>query len=210
MPLSRTHIQCFDCKSYFHSKCSIALNEFVKHKNSWICDYCISRRNPLPFSTINDDELILNLTAKDNASECLNLQTSFTIQSLLDQLPGDKSDVSDDFLAKSISSKYYTPSDFIRSNFSKKPLSVMHINIASLQCHIDDLRSLLGVLGHSFDVIGISETRLNIETDPLIDISLDGYDFIETRTKAVYGGTGIYIKNGIKYTTQKELEKSEK
>ena len=65
------------------------------------------------------------------------------------------------------------------------------------------MRTLLKILGHTFDIIGISETRLNEDTDPIIDITLDGYDFVETKTKAIYGGTGIYIKNGINYELKK-------
>ena len=186
----------------FHSSCSIAYNEY-KDRNVWTCDNCIRASNPLPFASIDDENLLLTLTGNDLAHEFLTLHPSFTIQSLLDQLPGDKSDISDDFLTESISSKYYTPSDFIRNKFPKKAFSVMHINIASLQCHIDDLRNLLKILGHTFDIIGISETRLNEDTDPIIDITLDGYDFVETKTKAIYGGTGIYIKNGINYELKK-------
>ena len=190
-----TRIQCSECDAFFHSSCSITFNEF-QDRNAWIFDTCIRASNP--FSTIDDDNLLLTITANDSTYEYLNLHPSFAIQSLLDKLPGDKGDITDDFLTESISSKYYTP-----SSFSKKLFSMMHINIASLQCHIGDLRTMLSILGHEFDIIAVTETRLNEDIDPIIDINLDGYDFVETRTNAIYGGTGIYIKNGIDYQLKK-------
>ena len=202
IPLHMTIIQCALCDTFFHGSCSIPLIEFQK-TIGWTCDPCMRAGNPLPFSTIDDDNLLMTLTANDTAFEYIQLHPSFTVQSLLNRIPGDKSDTSEDFLTESISSKYYTPSEFIKSNPSKTGFSIMHLNIASLQCHIDDLRTLLNILGHSFDIIGISETRLNKDTDPIIDISIDGYDFVETRTKAIYGGTGLYIKNGINYILKK-------
>ena len=85
----------------------------------------------------------------------------------------------------------------------------MHINIASLQCHVDGLRSLITLLGHEFDIIGISETRLNENTVPIVDVTLNGYEFVDTRSKCTYGGTAIYIKNGTDYDIKMEFSNSD-
>ena len=168
------------------------------------------RTNPLPFSAIENEDLFMVLNAKEpHVSESLNLNPSFTIRTLLDKLPGDKSNFTEDFLSNSISSEYYTPSEFIKTKFSKGFFSMMHLNIASLQCHVDGLRSLITLLDHKFDIIGISETRLNETTVPLVDVTLNGYDFVDTRSKCTYGGTAIYIKNGIDYEIKKEFSYSD-
>ena len=50
---------------------------------------------------------------------------------------------------------------------------MLHINISPLGKHIDELRNLLFVLSHPFDIIGVTDTRLH-ETDPLSDIDISG------------------------------------
>ncbi len=69
-----------------------------------------------------------------------------------------------------------------------------HLNITSLQLHIEELRSLLLILDHPFDIIAITETRL-LDQNPKINISIPGYDFYHTETHTQKGGAGIYVKN---------------
>ena len=104
----------------------------------------------------------------------------------------------DEFLSYSINSKYYSPTEFIDAKFSKKSFTMIHLNIASLQYHIDELRTLLSLIGHPFDVICITETRLH-DDKPLSNIQIDGYDFVHTPTSTRCGGVGIYIKSSLEY-----------
>ena len=81
----------------------------------------------------------------------------------------------------------------------------MHLNIHSIQLHIDDLRTLLNLLDHSFDIIAISESKL--KSDPVVNISLAGYKSpLHTFTESEKGGTMLYIKDGINYKPRKDLE----
>ena len=209
IPIDLARIFCSDCKCYFHIKCSINFKAY-QELQAWSCDKCMMNCKPLPFGGISNEELFMTLNARESHfSESLNLNPSFTIRTLLDNFLGENSDFTDDFFINSISSKYYAPSDFIKAKFEKQVFSMMHINIASLQCHIDDLRTLLNLLDHQFDVIAISETRLNENTIPIVDVTLNGYDFVDTRTKCIYGGTALYIKNGINYEIIKDFSKSD-
>ena len=149
--------------------------ELKSRNESWDCSKCLSKI--LPFSEISNDELFLEM---ENKSSLLNSTPSFTIQSLLDQMPGQNFET-DDFLSETVSSKYYTPSEFLRSKFAIKFFSMVHINIASLSKHIDELRNLLHTLDHSFDIIGITETRLHAD-EPLVNVKIDGYEFKHTPT----------------------------
>ena len=81
----------------------------------------------LPFHNIAYRNLYFVLNGK---SSLQNLP-SFSIQSLLDKMPGYK-DSDSDFLHNSITSNYYSPTDFLRSKVSKTGFSVFHLNIASL------------------------------------------------------------------------------
>ena len=101
------------------------------------------------------------MQAKDiNFGDRVNLSPSFTIQTLLGKIPGSVNESNDEFLSDSISSKYYTPSDFLTSKVNKSNFGMIHINIASLSLHIDDLKMFLDLLDHPWDVIGVSETKL--------------------------------------------------
>ena len=132
----------------------------------------------------------------------VNLSPSFSIQSLLHKIPGSSSDSSQFHLNTILQANSLLPS-FIKTSFS-----VFHINIAFLSRHIDDLKILLDLLEHPWDVIAISETKIREECDPLINISIDGYDFIQTPTKSFFGGVGLYVKNGIEYKVREDLNKS--
>ena len=67
--------------------------------------------------------------------------------------------------------------------------SMIHINIASLSKHIEELRSLPSVLNHPFDIIGITETRIHNETPP-VNVDIEGYEFKHTPTSTPCGGAG--------------------
>ena len=133
---------------------------------------------------------------------------SFSIKSLLDQMPGQKIDA-DQFLSNTIHSKYYTISDFLSAKFSTKKFTIFHLNISSLQKHIDELRTLLACTNCNFDVICISETRL-LDEVPLSNIQIDGYEFVHTPTLTQCGGSGMYIKSNIEFKILDKLTISQK
>ena len=150
-------------------------------KKDWQCFKC--SLHSLPFSNITDNDMLLTLHGFTSAcSEKLSNIPSFTIQSLLDQMPGQKFST-DEFLSDSIESTYYTPAQFISERFSKNSFTMIHLNIASLQRHIDELRTLLSLINHPFDVICVTETRL-YDDNPSSNISIEGYDFIHTPTSS--------------------------
>ena len=86
--------------------------------------------------------------------------------------------------------------DDINATFKSKQdvvpsFSVLHINARSLLNKLDDIKSLLENIPHSFSAIGISETWLTDTTQDLVNIS--GYKFLSNhRTKKVGGGVGLY------------------
>ena len=90
-------------------------------------------------------------------------------------MPGQNFET-DEFMGKTITSKYFTPAEFLQAKLPQRKFPMLHINIASLSAHIEELRNLLNALDHSFDIIGISETRLHDE-EPLVNINIEGYNF---------------------------------
>ena len=110
----------------------------------------------------------------------------------------------DEFGSESISSKYFTPSRFLKRIFSPNNFSMIHINLASLSKNIGEFRSLICNLNHPFNVIGITETRL-YDHDPLINIEIDGFEFRYTPTGTKCGGAGIYIRSGYEFEVEPNI-----
>ena len=108
------------------------------------------------FSCVDNNEVLFEMENKKNL---INSTPSFTIQSLLDNMPGQHFDT-DEFMSETISSKYFKPSKFLECKLPSNIFSMLHINIASLSKHIDKLRNFLHILSHTFDVIGITETKV--------------------------------------------------
>ena len=133
---------CCHCRYDFHLKCEQINNKDIPLSPDWICLGCTMKA--LPFGNINDENM--KLAYHGLSDECIDFLVdkgpSFSIKSLLDEIPGQKINT-DQFMSNSILSKYYTTSDFLSANFSNKIFSIFHLNISSLQKHIDELRTLL-------------------------------------------------------------------
>ena len=185
--------QCTTCKKFNHLSCVELTGKQSAHLPSdWQCKKCCTQS--LAFSEITNDDLLLTIEGFDKKSaDFLKNVPSFSIQTLIDKLPGQKFDT-DDFISDNTESKYHTPAQFISEKLSKKSFTMFHMNIASLQAHIDELRSLLTLLDHPFDAICITETRLH-EPSPLVNVEITGYDFLHTPTTTTCGGAGIYVKS---------------
>ena len=160
-------IKCIQCSGLFHKKCSIG-----KSGQSFLCKPCSF--NALPLCDLNDEKFHSTLNALDNiVSENLNLLPSFSIKSKLDKFPKYISFQTGENLSKNITSKYLTPMEFTKMKKDTGNLSFLHINIVSIQKNIDELRQLLSLLNYEFDIIGLSETRLN--EDPFFNIDIEYY-----------------------------------
>ena len=73
------------------------------------------------------------------------------------------------------------------------------MNISSICRKFDDLQNLLAKINVKFNVIGITETRLNKTSIRNTNIDLSGCSFEHTPTEANCGGALLYIDNNINY-----------
>ena len=53
------------------------------------------------------------------------------------------------------------------------------------------------LLDHSFDVIGISETKLQKDISHTTNIEIEGYNFQQMPTETFFGGVALYIKKNM-------------
>ena len=84
---------------------------------------------------------------------------------------------------------------------------LFHVNIASLNKHIDDLKFILSRFYFNFDIIGISEHKILKDSLPSNNIKISGYEeFIFEPTETNCGGTGFYIKDNLDFIIRKDLQ----
>ena len=105
-------------------------------------------------------------------------------------------------LVSPINCNYYDYEEFSNSKFdSSKSFSVLHLNIHSIQKHIESLRTLLLILeskDFEFDIIAISESKLIKNSHPIIDINIQNYHKpMSTPSEASKGGVLLYVNKKI-------------
>ena len=64
---------------------------------------------------------------------------------------------------------------------------------------------LLSDLQNSFDVIGLSETKVKSNCDLTSNIAIEGYDFVSKPTLTNAGDVGFFIKEGIQFHIRGDL-----
>ena len=111
-----------------------------------------------------------------------------------------------------VNSNYYDIRKFNKIKHDKESsFGMLHVNIASLNLHVDDLRTVLSRLEPNIDIIGITEHKIKKDKDgkvipPSNNINIGGYEeFKFEPTGTTHGGAGFFIKNGIDYIERKEL-----
>ena len=111
----------------------------------------------------------------------------------------DDDDVNaDEELVSPINCNFYDYDEFSSAKFdSSKSFSVFHLNIHSIQKHIDSLRSLLILLeskDFEFDIVAISESKILKNVSPIVDINIHNYhDPISMPSEANKGGVLLYV-----------------
>ena len=158
-------ILCKSCEGWVHhnnrNKCSgLTTVEFDRHSNDldkpWICDICIAKNNYkifsfLPFIDVVVDNKVIPYASNILSSALVN-HKDFISKCNSGNNPTFEYDDTDNVSSTVNSLEIDLPSSF----------GALHVNIASLDNHIDNLRLILSLLNYNFDVIGISEHKIKI------------------------------------------------
>ena len=96
----------------------------------------------------------------------------------------------------------YHDVDYDFNRIPKSNLLMMHVNIRSLQKEkkIDSFLDTLATLKRKPDIICISETRIK---ETLVNIDIEGFDFVFTCPNFTSGGVGVYVSNKLTYRVVK-------
>ena len=219
-------LPCHSCMSLVHRKCTSLSLSLINSMNKcdllrWECLNC--QHEKFPFSGVASKDIVADSFNSNYDCPCrTTCPTSIFKRNEyrldLFKKSDDKfylqQDVPDDDQGTKIDSNfdYYEDHEFhklLKSEtlFEKPLFSIFHSNIQSLQNKIENIHILLSNLGHSFDIIALTETWTD-SSDKSISIgSLDGYNkFQPTLGKSLKGGCGFYVKNGIQVREHKELD----
>ena len=210
-------ILCSICNFWSHNKCNMVdAKQYRLHQlDPDIPFYCLlCKENNIPMMKLNDFEFFSHIN-KDLDNVCVNNFTpTASQQEMFDRLNAEIDDYNTrvandenelDFNHQ-LTCNYYDTKEFLKSNFcSNKNFSVLHLNIHSIQKHIEELTNLLIILNHKFDILAICESKLN--KDPITNLEIPGYQQpIITKTESTKGGTMLYVANGINFKPRKDLE----
>ena len=216
---------CPYCNLWSHNKCNkITSKEYKVHQKNidepFCCQKCFEQ---IPFNSLNSTEFNtftkFDIIENQNGSN-IKLTPTPTQQIIIDKLNNliqqqnfctdekdhDYSNQPDNEFDQPLTCSYFSCEDFVNAKIeASKNFSILHLNIHSIQLHVEELRVLLRALDFSFDIIAISESKLKCE--PQIDITLSGYHSPYWKfTEADKGGTILYISKKLTFKPRKDLE----
>ena len=105
---------------------------------------------------------------------------------------------------------YFTTHDFhvnkdISDCLSNNAFSFLNCNIRSIQANIDNLINMLSELYFPLSVVGLTETKLKIDQEEILNINIPGDNFLSQPSLSNAGGVGVFVKNGISYSCRQDL-----
>ena len=214
--LEKNQIACFciSCEHWIHfTKCNQPMAEYnllTEYGNIPLhCLQCtIKQRAEIFPSGLLTKEELLHLYGIDVPSFLQNLP-SFEMKSKLSNIPNlSDADIENNKsipLNLTIMNKTTSGIPLI----FKKFFSLFHLNIGSLNLHFEEIHVALNILDHSFDVIGITETKLS-DSGKNSDISIPGYVLHHQPTKSFCGGSAIYVNDKLDHFPKNELNTCQK
>ena len=220
----RKAIFCDACSSWVHSSCNKLDNKGYDYHSihpdaPFSCLKCLE--DNIPFSKLDNNQFNLGVKLGINyiIDECnidytprirdqkFFIEVNKTIYNSIHNITADIDNDDEEDFEVNMNCKYYGTEDFLKGKFKEnKTFSILHLNIHSIEYHIEDLRILLHMLNFKFDFICISESKIQKNVTPKTDISIAGYQTpVGTPTEAKKGGVLMYIKEGINYKPRTDL-----
>ena len=86
-----------------------------------------------------------------------------------------------------------------------KNFSIFHTNIRSLSKHVDALHTQLNMVNVPFDVLGISETKQQVDKDFLSNVQINGYSLYTQPSKSACGGCALYVNSQLDHHVRNDL-----
>ena len=180
------NLVCFDlCNEWIHIACNDLDKKTYKllqgSSTKWFCINCTEKE--FPFTSQTNQELEKIYSGKHVIPYKVSEIESFTAK-----INNRISHENDEHIIKSL---YYNINELNgklneSKSIFKKTFSLMHLNISSLQYHLDELSDLIDKSEATFSVIGITESHLNKDIVPLNNVNLHNFNIQHTPTESLY------------------------
>ena len=95
--------------------------------------------------------------------------------------------------------------EYLDLNINRPNLFLIHFNVRSLQKNLDKLTNYILQMKKLPDIIAITETKLT-KNQIVVNINIEGYNFIHSDSSSRAGGVGLYIKDSLTFTLKEELD----
>ena len=150
-------------------------------------------KNIIPYSKLGDTQLEELMIGRLLASPKLTIEKNGLI------FPSDDCE-------NVIKNELYTPENVYKIKVDQNSDNLfIHMNISSISYHIDHLTAFINNCKIKPKVIGLSETRLRKNRQPLSNINLENYVYESTPTESSKGGTMLYVDKQLTYRLRKDL-----
>ena len=194
-------ICCDICNKWIHISCNnVDRKTYIKLHGSnttWYCTSCMKKE--LHFNTTTNQEF-----AKIYSGKYIIPFTQQKIQNFKENVIELLKEQSNNI----ISCSYYDITEISQINDVDKKksfFSLLHMNISSLSYHFEELEELLNEINIKFSIIGISESKLRANLNPLSNTTLKNYNIEHTTTKSKKGGTLLYISSKLNCKVHSDL-----
>ena len=199
---------CQLCRKPFHLKYSSMSRIEYQNNPEIYCKKCNIIN--FPFSDLNNNQFF-NIIKQDRILNDFKihpyLNLSDSEKNIIDSLNNIINEGGDNEGETSFGCKYYDIDEFNNNFKNPDNFSILHLNIHSIQFHIEDLRLALQSINNKFDIIAISESKINADIDPTVDITLDDFHPpVGTPTKASKGGVLLYISTELNFKPRHDLD----
>ena len=188
--MNQNAIECEVCCRWIHIKCNkFDKKEYILYQNdptrTFFCIDCLS--DALPLNNANDNEFKLTMQGI-NCPKVIEIDSMFlssyemekTIE-LNQAIENFDNFEEDEIDSCSNKCKYFSPESFRNLRIDKNnTFSILHLNIHSVEAHIEEFRTTLKMISFNFDFICLSESKIRYNINPKSDINIDGYQTPES------------------------------
>ena len=158
--------------------------------------------NTFPFSEQSDSDISLINSDFNNFLffKDTNIFQDENLNSLFTECNSIETPFNDSNHPESIDFKYYDINNFNKLSINKNSsFPTLRLNIASLS-----EQNFWSLLKHYFDIIGISEHKIN-NNSMNVDFTLLGYTFYFNKTENSQGGTDFFISDSLTFKQPPDL-----
>ena len=198
-------ILCQVCDTGFHKRCTQIsgrnFNLVLRNNANCYCQSCLVKNVPL--SEVNESPINYQNQWRSSLTNIIITPNS-NKSDFYDSCNSIEVPFNDDNHHIFINSKYFNINEINSLKAKENHFGMLHLNIASLNKHIEGLSNLLSLMKLDFPFIGFSWHKIGLNT-PINNTPLPDYAFCFDETKSTHGGTGFFINKKYFYTKQSDL-----